>query len=253
MKKQLFGILALLCLSSIGWAQGTPGADSLASSDSIANPVYNQLKKEPIDWRPRALRVGIDLVGPGRLALSNNVTHVEGVADIQFHKYHFVLEGGGTTALYSLPGDFTYGMNGGFVRLGIDANLLSLDYGSSGIYLGGRYGLTAFEDVLFIFPIEDDPSGWNDATSGIVRENTAMRAQWWEAAFGLRTVVWEGLTLGYTARFKFGYRNLVDVVNRPYAAPGYGRIEGLPWNITGYVIWSIPFKLKEKEEISELE
>ncbi|HAA13088.1 MAG TPA: hypothetical protein DCE41_15915 [Cytophagales bacterium] len=253
MKQRLIGILVLLCISGASWAQGTPGADSLASADSIANPVYNRRNEEPIDWRPRALRVGIDLGGPGRLAFSNNVTHVEGVADVQFHKYHLVLEGGGTRANYGLEGNFNYGMEGGFVRLGVDANLLSLDYGSSGIYLGARYGLAAFSDVLFIFPFEDS-TGWDDASViGILNENTAMRAQWWEAAFGLRTVVWQGLTLGYTARFKFGYSTLVEIENRPYATPGYGRVEALPWNMTAYVLWSIPFKLKEKEETSALE
>lgn len=241
-----FAFIALLfCMP---WAaQAQLGADTTRNADSTAGIVYNKLERDTIDWRPRSMRLSVDLAGPARLVLNDSAVYLEAAADIQFDNYHLVVEGGYANVEHGLPESpvyqqFYYAMNGVFGRVGVDVNLLgnSEKFGTNGAFFGVRYGQALFNDYLY-FPPENNDLGWPVNSNGYEYTNTNASARWWEAVGSLRTQVWSGLHVGYSVRYRFGYQVISDVDHEPYAIPGMGRVNAIPWFVNAHVSWVLPF------------
>ena len=242
--KQLLLVCTLLLMGSTTLLAQT----DTTRADSTAPPIRRK-PKEPVDWRPSGLRVGVELAGPSQMIFQPTVRQFEAAADLQVHKYLAVVEVGQASFLYQpTEGNFIYSSAGSYFRLGADINLIKPDPKFNGIFVGVRHGRNSYVDRLFVF-LPDERDGYGEQVLNL--ENPAMRDRWWEVVASTKIQVWNGLFLGYSARYRFGYKNLADLQGqRPYAAPGIGRINGLNWRMSYYLQWRLPLSKtkKPKEE-----
>lgn len=248
--------LIITCLFFLGASAMVLGqSDTTTQVDSTEGIIYPKKNREPIDWRPSALRFGVDVSGPTRLIWQPTLQQFEGSVDLQIHKYHLVLEGGGASIFYgrqevSSSDNYRYSSFGTFFRGGIDVNLMPLNPDGSGIYFGARYARSFFRDVLFLFP--RTVNGFEDV-NGTTSLNEEVQSTWWEITAGVKGQIWKGIALGTSARYRFGYQTLTSVNHRPFAAPGAGRVDGIPWTINVHIYYRIPFKLKPLKKREEPE
>ena len=222
-------IVSLGCL--LLWSQTVLG-------QSIDTLVITE-PKEPVSWRPQALRVGLDLSQIARQIIFDEFTSLYEVhADLGLHNY-FLVADYGHSASRRQQEDFDYSNQGNYVRLGLDVNFLKDDPNQTAIFFGIRYATSSFDDKLQFDRV--DAFGSHQ----LIFETSASKASWFEVNAGLKVRIWKGLYLGYTARYKFGLqlKNKEGLI--PLDIPGYGLYQIDDTDNFGFnyhVFWRFPFR-----------
>ncbi|MGI9543584.1 MAG: DUF6048 family protein [Cyclobacteriaceae bacterium] len=175
--------------------------------------------KEPISWRPQALRVGVDLSQIARQIIFDEFTSLYEVhADLGLHNYFLVVDYGHAESKRQKE-DFDYTNNGNYLRLGLDVNFLKKDRNQTVVFFGIRYATSTFKDMLEFDRV--DAFGNHQ----LLFQTNGSKANWFEVNMGLKVKIWKGLYLGYTARYKFGLQLKNQNGLIPLDIPGYGKFQ----------------------------
>ena len=219
---------------------------SFASLAQESDSTVTKKVKEPLDWTPTIIRVGIDAVGLTKSFTMEGYRSMEVSGEIAMAKYLFSLDLGNYSHSFSNTAGtdpFQYKTSGTFFRLGADANFMTKDPDNNAAFFGIRYGRALFNETLdytFPDPVSGSPANYSAS-------NTNYSAGWGEFALGLRVKVLPLIYLGYTVRYKFalGFKDSNTLI--PYEVPGYGpsfegSLKNSYWGFNYYVAIGIPLK-----------
>ncbi|MEQ8533706.1 MAG: DUF6048 family protein [Imperialibacter sp.] len=200
-------------------------------------PIISRAQDE--DWRPSAVRVGADVFGLAKTALTDGYNRQEIQADIDFNKYFFVLDLGREEIDNSAEG-FTHTTNGTFYRAGVDVNLTPYNPNKDVVFFGLRYAHATFDESLaFDYAVPY----WGSASVDVT--NAGLSAYWIEAVFGMKVKVWKQFYMGYTLRGKFGQKTKGAETLIPYTVPGYGVVtDGGNFGFGYHIYYKLAFRDK---------
>jgi hypothetical protein len=186
---------------------------------------------------PTGLRVGTDAFSIIRAFASEKFDGWEVNADVDFYNYYLVVDYGSWARHLTLPTG-NYENSGNYFRAGVDINLLKKDPDRNMVFLGFRYGQSAFQEQLSYVS--------TDVNYGTLQHeltNSNMIGRWGELTTGLRVKVWKGFWMGYTIRLKFRPKTKGETELIPYDIPGYGLAESnVYWGFNYQLFWRIPFR-----------
>jgi hypothetical protein len=158
-------------------------------------------------------------------------------ADVDFGRYYLALDYGVWSRKDSLDNGY-YENDGRYIRAGVDINFLLKDPDKNMVFIGFRYGRSAFDEKLIYVTEVDD--------FGIIQtelSNPNATAGWGELTGGLRVKIWKSIWMGYTARFKFlpGVKGNSEL--ETYDIPGYGKTsKSTYWGFNYQIFYRIPFR-----------
>ncbi|WP_425389722.1 DUF6048 family protein [Ekhidna sp.] len=201
----------------------------------FSQPATPKAPKEPANYRPYELKVGINAIRTGRTFASDGLTTHEIEAALAMDRFILVVD-------YGLEertrGDsFNYINKGSFYRVGFDRNFSKDKESGNALTLGLRYARASFEDQLSFTADQ----GFGEQT--YVLENNDLNARWLEVAFGIRGRIVSNLYMGFTMRWQFSRKINGEGELKTYDIPGFGKTRRQ--NSTAfdyYLMWRMPFK-----------
>ncbi|MEP5613143.1 MAG: DUF6048 family protein [Cyclobacteriaceae bacterium] len=184
------------------------------------------------------LKLGVNLVRPGRTLLGSGKDTYEGEAALGVNGWNYVFDFG--TEKNERSGGYTYENKGSFFRLGVDRNFVQNPGKGNVLALGLRYARAGFEDQL-TYSLDN---GFGDQQIDL--SNANLKARWFELNFTLRGKIVSQLYTGFTLRWKFSRKVSGEDTLQAFDIPGFGNTKRE--NATSfdyYVMWRIPLR-KEK-------
>jgi hypothetical protein len=192
---------------------------------------------------PLKIKIGADLVGPVSYFSDKNTMSLEGFLSIDIDtSKSYVLEAGYLNFKYEQY-NYSYNSRGGFIKLGIDFNLLSPFVGQGKYYagLGLRYGLGVFRAEV---PGFEHENYWGTAT-GSIPASTHM-AHFLEVSPGIRAELFRNLDIGWAVRLRLLVYSGTGKDVKAIYIPGFGNgSKSFSPGINYFLIWSIPYKYLE--------
>ena len=125
-----------------------------------------------------------------------------------------------------------------YFRIGCDYNIRAKHADGNRLFIGLRYGFSAYKyDLTSPVPIEDPV--WK-TTQPFDQQGLSGNAHWGEVVIGLETRLWSIIRLGWDVRFKLLIAQKSDEVGEPWFIPGLGkRPDGIGWGGTFKVMFDI--------------
>lgn len=233
-------IVSILLVFITCAVQAQFGPAPIAKDTSVISNTNKKTKQKPIrDFKPSAVKIGIDAFGLGRTAFTSDFSHFEAQVDIDFHRYFLVVDFGNERNTIS-SNDFTYNNEGSYFRLGLQANMTQFNKNGNIIFFGLRYARSSFKDDLTFTESTDH---FGTATSSVSNANLSSR--WFEINTGMKVHVLKNFFLGYTLRVKLIKSNSASDELSPYIIPGFGLArKGGNIGFNYYVLYRIPFRKK---------
>ncbi|WP_294818533.1 DUF6048 family protein [uncultured Flavobacterium sp.] len=186
---------SLLLLGSLSLsAQEKP----VTATDTVAPP----LKQDRY-----GLRVGVDLHRLSRSFYDDGFRGIEIVGDYRLtKKWYAATELGNLDYTIDEP-QLNFTTKGNYIKLGVDYNTYEnwLDMENM-IYVGLRYGFSAFSQNLNSYKIYDSSGYFDEVTVSPDREYGGLTAQWIEVVAGLKAEVFDNVFIG----FSFRLNNLIS-------------------------------------------
>lgn len=201
----------------------------------FGQPAAPPKEKEPVDFSPHELKIGINAIRSGRTFFGSDLTSHEVEAALAIERYNVVLDYG--VEEHQRGETFDYQNMGSYYRVGIDRNFSKDKESGNVLSLGLRYARANFEDQMTY--IADQ--GFGEQTYFL--ENNDLSARWLEVAFGLRGKVVSNLYMGFTMRWQFSRKINGEGELKTYDIPGFGKTKRQ--NSTAfdyYLMWRVPFK-----------
>lgn len=113
-----------------------------------------------------------------------------------------------------------YKVHSPYYRIGLDYNVMKNRRGGNRIFIGVRYGFSAFKYDVDGPDIHDGTYG----TDFPFRYSGMKGAgHWGECLFGIEARVWGILHLGWSVRYKVRFYNRQSAIGSPWYVPGYGK------------------------------
>lgn len=189
---------------------------------------------------PLKIKVGADLVGPVIYLSEKNTMSLEGFVSVDRDTSKaYVMEAGYLSFRYNQY-NYSYKSSGGFIKLGVDFNLLSPFVGQGRYYagLGLRYGLGIFRAEV---PYLEHENYWGTAT-GTVPASVHM-AHFIEVSPGARAELFNNLYIGWAVRLRLLVHSGAGKDVKAIYIPGFGNgSKSFSPGINYFLIWSIPYK-----------
>lgn len=191
-------------------------------------------------WKPSAMRLGVDV---SRLALSllqQDRRYYEINSDLQFGKYLLVADLGTGKQSRSYSNQLDYGVEGSYFRLGADVNFIPESKENNVLFVGLRYGFSAYAEQLTT--VYADPV-FSSSGPFPFDVNRPATARWFEGVAGMKARVWKSLFMGYTLRYKFGLNTRSAGSFASYEVPGFGVVgDGNTFAFNYHIFYRIPFR-----------
>ena len=207
----------------------------------VRPPKPPKVKKEPREYIPTGIRVGIDLNSFARNLWDENKKLTEYQLDIDARHFLLAFEYGTSEVEENEP-EFSYQNKGSYFRIGPEINFLYDPDKLHVVFAGLRYASSTFDDIL-TYETEDAYGN-----SEITASNDNGKAQWVELVAGTKVNLWKGLFMGFTLRYKF--IKTVDAEGLvPYWLPGYGENrldDNDTFGFSYYVYWRFGLPRKNK-------
>ncbi len=180
----------------------------------VRPPRPPKVKKEPEEFIPTSVKLGLDLNSFARNFWDENKSFQEIQVDIDFRHYLLALEFGTSDVSESGEG-FSYQNQGSYFRVGPDLNFLYSPEHHHAVFVGLRYATSTYDDELE-YDTEDA-----FGTTRISSFNDKAKAQWAELVTGTKINIWKGLFIGFAIRYKF-LKSVKSGDLEPYWIPGFG-------------------------------
>ncbi|MDR1860053.1 MAG: DUF6048 family protein [Bacteroidales bacterium] len=197
--------------------------------------------------RMEGLRLGVDLTRPFQsMWTKGDRMGLAFSADVELVPNIFpVVEAGAES--YKIDHDYiNYNSSGGFVRLGLDYNLLEAQDPSerSTLYVGFRYGLSVSTQQIESYTLNN----YWETVSGAFHAQT-YGAQWLEGVFGMTGEIMKNLYLGWSIRLKVNvYQGSKHDMPPASFNAGYGKTAKSRFDMTYSLYYTIPFKFHRPEK-----
>lgn len=137
------------------------------------------------------------------------------------NKYFPILELGlGAANQTSETTQLHYTTRAPFGRIGMDYNLKRDKRSKNRVFVGVRYGFSAFNYDLEGMPIQD--THWQ-TTSPFHFNSINDNVHWGEFVFGLETPIWKFIHLGWSVRYQVRLYEHNTEIGRAWHVPGFGR------------------------------
>lgn len=192
-------------------------------------------------WKPSAMRLGMDVSRLTLSLLDEDGRYYEINTDLQFGRYLLIADLGTGKQNRSYFKQLDYGVEGNYFRLGADVNLIPESKENNVLFVGLRYGFSTYTEKLVtsytdpVFSTSSDPFPFE--------VNRSAAARWFEGVAGLKARVWEGLSMGYTLRYKLGVKARNTGSFTSYEIPGFGVVgDGNTFAFNYHVFYRIPFR-----------
>lgn len=211
-------------------------------------------KRKPADtvkhsYLPTGIRFGTDIISIIRSQTSDKFNGYELNADVDFYRYYLAVDYGTwshqdsiANGYHNSAGKGYYKNDGHYIRFGGDINFLLKDPDRNMIFIGLRYGLSNYSEVLN-YSIPDSVYGQIYGKIPKSISSSGLKGHWFELTSGLRVKIISGLWMGYTIRLKFAPGVSGSGAMKPFDIPGYGLAERAPyWGFNYQVFWRIPFR-----------
>lgn len=201
---------------------------------SAQSPAPQQNEKQPVDFRPYELKLGVNAIRSARTAFGSDLITHEMEAALAVHR--FVVVGNLGIEEHQRGESFDYENKGSYYRIGIDRNFTKDQESGNALTLGLRYARASFNDQISF--TADQGFGEQD----YFLENENLTARWIEVAVGLRGKVVSNLYMGFTMRWQFLRKVNGEGELKTYDIPGFGKTRRQ--NSTSfdyYLMWRLPF------------
>ena len=218
--------------------ESSPAANTNTLSEDVKT---EEVKKPKVkkDFKPSAVRFGMDALGLIRTGTTSGFHHLEGQADIDFHHYFFVVDFGHERNVLAREG-FNYTNQGAFFRVGVQFDLMPYNVDKNVFFVGFRYAKSNFSDHLVY---TDSFDKWGEKSYNT--EQRGLTARWYEMNMGMKVKVFENVYFGYTLRYKISKKMNGFTDQEPYLIPGYGRAsKASSAGFNYYILYNIPFRDK---------
>lgn len=206
------------------------------SLTALCQPATPKNKKEPVDFRPFEVKIGVNAIRSIRsFSGSSDLTTHELQTALAIHKYNVVFDFG--LEEHKRGESFAYENNGSYYRIGLDRNFTKDKASGNVLSLGLRYARASFDDKL-IFTTDQ---GFGEQE--YVLENSTLTARWLELAFNVRGRIVSDLYMGFTMRWQFLRQINGEGDLKTFDIPGFGKTNRQ--NSTAfdyYLAWRILFR-----------
>ena len=135
-----------------------------------------------------------------------------------------------------------------FIRIGCDYNLLKNKFQDNLLYVGARYGFSAFKFDISGPELTDPIWGGSEPFSyhGI---NTT--SHWFEILIGAQVKIYKGFHMGWSVRYKHEVNTSKNEYAKPYYIPGYGTTtNSSAWGASYYLIFDLNWGKKKKKAVN---
>lgn len=141
-------------------------------------------------------------------------------------------------------GNFHYkGKPSMYFKLGADYNFLYKSNTDYQVHFGLRGGFSSFR--YDITDITIGSSYWEETNRFDITGQRA-HALYGEVLAGIKVKIWKNISMGWNARYRFKFKSTDGSNSTPWFIPGYGA--GSPLSASFSLIYTMPFKQKQKEE-----
>lgn len=233
----MIGLVMMLCLT-LAMAQQQNSVPTPAKKTGMTE------KKESKYLYPlfNGLIVGADLYAPIAKLFGQSYSNYEASLEIDLRNRFFPIWEIGIGNAKSTPEDmnFTYiGKPAVYNRIGLNYNIKYNNKSLDGVYVGLRYGFSAFTYDIENIRLE---SPYWDPEHPVIGEITGQhsRAHWIEGLVGIRVKLYKGLMMGWTVRYKWKLNVKDNFQSSPWFIPGYGTAN-TPVSFTYSIYYRVPF------------
>ena len=210
----------------------------------VRPPKPPKVKKEPEEYIPTAVKLGLDLNSFSRNLWDENKKFAEVQLDVDFRQYLLALEYG-TSEVTEMGEGFSYQNKGNYFRVGPDINFMYQPDKLHAVFVGLRYASSKLDDEL-VYDTED--AFGNTRISSF---NDNAKAQWAELVTGTKVNLWKGLFIGFTIRYKF-LKSVKAGDLEPHWIPGFGenrQDDNDQFGFSYYLWWRFGFRKPYKREL----
>ena len=165
--------------------------------------------------------VSVNLAGAFLNTFTSSGTY-EGALRLNFrNKYFPIVELGiGAANQTSETTQLHYTTRAPFGRIGLDYNLKRDKRSTNRVFVGARYGFSAFNYALSGTPVQD--THWK-TEAPFQFNNISDNAHWGELVFGLETSIWKFIHLGWSLRYQVRLYEHNTNIGIAWHVPGFGR------------------------------
>ena len=209
--KVLAGVILLLLMGGVtAHAQNQQKKMDAVTEDTI--PLF------------RGMTVGVDIIGPVQLMVSDYGQYEASLRVNLKDKYYPIFElGYGKADASDESTRINYKTSAPYFRIGVDWNLLKNKHDDYRLFGGFRYGFTSFKyDVSA--PSVSDPVWGGEASYGA--EDVSANFQWLEGVFGVDAKIWGPVRMGWSFRYKRKLTQKKCNIGNSYYVPGFGKQGG---------------------------
>lgn len=137
----------------------------------------------------RGMAVGVDIIGPVQLMVSDYGQYEASLRVNLKDKYYPIFElGYGKADASDESTRINYKTSAPYFRIGVDCNLLKNKHDDYRLFGGFRYGFTSFKYDVSAPPVSD-PVWGGEASYGA--EDVSANFQWLEGVFGVDAKIWD--------------------------------------------------------------
>lgn len=145
-------------------------------------------------------------------------------------------------------GNFHYkGKPSFYGKIGLNYNFLYKSDPDYQVFLGLRGGLSSFR--YEITDITINSSYWDQSNNFSILEQKA-HALYGEVLAGIKVNLWNGISMGWSVRYRMKFKNTNGSNSTPWFIPGYGT--NAPLSMSFSISYTMPFdKLRKKKKAEE--
>lgn len=250
--------LCTFLVCSVSFAQELEAA---IAKDSIAKATAEMPKDSLQNLNTYALRVGIDITKPIRMALEDDYRGFEIAADFRVSEKFYVAAELGNERKTVDETQLNFTTEGSFVKLGFDFNAYENWFGmENAIIVGMRYGYSTLSQTLnryTIYQTNQHADGESVLTQTPGTEFTSLNGQWIEVVAGIKAEVFNNVYMGFTFRLNRLLSTKEPENFQNLFIPGFNKVTtdnnvGAGFNYT--ISYSIPiYKKAKKKKVDDKE
>ena len=137
----------------------------------------------------------------------------------------------------------SYKVSAPYARIGIDFNMLKDKFQSNRLYLGARYGVSAYKYDL-AGPTMTDPI-WGGSEAFNIPQ-TSCTSHWLEVLMGVEVQIYKNFHMGWAIRYKTELASTKNDYSKPNCIPGYGYTTNAScWGGTYSLIFDLNWGMKK--------
>ncbi len=235
MKKKIAAYIILLIIN--GYFLGFPLQAQNASNPEMKEGVTKEEEQIPFY---NGISFGIDVFGIGSKLFGGNFlsSEIRVNANLKNRFFPAVELGYGITDTTDDTYNIHYKSSAPYARIGMDYNTMGKKKSENFLYVGIRYGFSAFTYDVHS-PALKDPIWEGEVPFNY--EGVKSRAQWVELLLGINVKIINNFHMGWSVRYKARLHAKENLNTTPWYIPGYGSNKSTNFGATYSLIYNLPY------------